>query len=89
MGDARGNNTGAQGGEARVLAVWILDVETNGREIDVNRDVQIIFEKNIYGENPGPVRIGFAECFLGARRVGVGIGGDGESLMRVFRQRAG
>lgn len=46
-------------------------------------NIQIILERNIYGENADFVRIGFAECFLGAGCVGIGIGGNRESLVGV------
>ena len=85
MCNARGGLGGGQCGEARVFAIWIFDVEADGGKVHVDGNIQIIFEKRLNGENAGLVGIGrFAKFLFRAVGIGVGIGGDGESLMRVF-----
>src|SRR5690348_1762856 len=84
MGDARSGLRSRQCRKARVLTMGIFDVEANGGKVHMDGSVQVIFEKYLHGENAGLVRISFAKCFLAAICVGVGVGGDGESLMRVF-----
>lgn len=51
--------------------------------------VQVILERNIYGQDSDFEWIGFAEGFLAPGCVGVGIGGDCESLMGVRGSRVG
>ena len=84
MSDTRGGLRDGQCADIGVLAIGIFDVEANGGKINVDRCVQIILEKDLHGENAGFVGIGFTKFLFCAAGVGVGIGGDRESLMRVF-----
>ena len=71
-------------GQVETLAVRLVYVQAKRGEIDVDWNIRVIFEGDIDREKASFIRIGLFEFRFGAVRVQIRIGGDGETLVRIF-----
>lgn len=74
----------AERGQVSARPIGIIDIETNGGEVNVDGIARVVFEEYVDGEQAGFVRIGFREFLFCARGIGIRVGGDGETFVGVF-----